>query len=70
MNTDTVNMININLSKERNVKSLKVVNHEINRNGNPEDVKCVEFVVIGRSSEWIDWMYYDDFKKYNPEKDI
>jgi hypothetical protein len=44
--------------KEQNVKDLKVIVDE--------DVKCVEFTVIGNSSEWRDAATYNAFHEANP----
>ena len=53
--------------KERYVKDLRIVFHIISNKGIDEDVKCVEFTVIGDNSEWPDWATYKDFREHNPE---
>ena len=45
--------------KEQNVKDLKVIVDE--------DVRCVEFTVIGNSSEWLDAATYIAFREVNPD---
>lgn len=45
--------------KEQLIKDLKVIVDE--------DVKCVEFTVVGNSSEWRDATTYEAFKEANPD---
>lgn len=54
-----------------NIKDLKIVNYKIFNNvGVEEDTKCIEFIIIGNNSEWVDWSLYYDFKKRNPHIDM
>ena len=56
---------------EREVKELKIVFHKMpDKKGVKQDVKCVEFVIIGKNNEWDEWFLYDDFQEANPTIDI
>jgi len=58
-------------NKEVNIKDLKVVSYSLpNKQGKKRKTKCVEFVVIGNNSEWIDWSFYREFKKINQHINI
>lgn len=48
------------------IKDLEVVYHSIpSKDGELESVKCMEYIVIGKNSEWEFWMLYKDFEKAN-----
>ena len=52
---------------EREVREVKRVIHIMpDENGIDKDMECVEFTIIGKNSEWGDWVSYDDFKESNP----
>lgn len=65
-------IIDIN-GKERNVKSLKIVNHNIQdeRSGELKVLKYVEAVLKGRSgNEWVEWYPLKEFNKLNPKRKV
>jgi len=52
--------------KEVEINDLKVVFHKLpNKIGRKQRTKCVEFLIIGETSEWIDWSLYKEFKLVN-----
>jgi len=63
-----MNLIHPITYKQREIKELEIVFHDIpDEHGEMQKVKCVEFIVIGNNTEWKDYLYFDDFKKANPE---
>ncbi len=59
-------ILNPIINKEQSIKNLKVVFYNLpDKKGEMQNVKCVEFTVIGNHSEWKDWLLYRDFKNSN-----
>ena len=57
--------------KIRNVENLQVTHHDIfNKDGEMENVKCVEYTVVGENHKWSDWCDYERFIMANPEVTI
>ena len=54
-----------NLKKEVNVEDLEIVHHIVSEKGVEVRRKCIEFQIIGENSQWKDWLYYEEFEKYN-----
>jgi hypothetical protein len=60
-------------NKVRKVKNLKLIQYDLPGGlGNMDelDVPCVEYLVIGNSSDWVDWMRQDIFEVLNPKVEI
>jgi len=50
------------------VKDIQTKDHTGYFNDETEETKkIVEFTVIGKQSEWEDWLFFEDFKKANPK---
>ena len=65
-------IIDIN-GKERNVKSLKIIKHNVqdDRSGEIRTLDYVEAVLKGRNgNEWIEWYPLTEFKKLNPKRKV
>ena len=53
--------------KERNVKDLSIVTHDVSsEEGEVTQEKFVQVTVIGNHREWINWYLLRDFRKLNP----
>lgn len=49
------------------VENLHVAYHQIpDEKGDIHATKCVEYTVMGENHNWDFWMFYEDFKKANP----
>jgi len=69
MSEKIMRLFNPKTNKSYNVKKLRVVKHDIlDKVGEPETRKCVEFIVIGNNHEWKDWLFYEDFESANMER--
>lgn len=56
--------------KARNVEKAKIAIHTIpDAQGIDQSVKCVEFVVIGKNSNWPSYMTLEEFNVRNPNID-
>lgn len=65
-------IIDIN-GKERDVRSLKIVNHNVQdeRSGEIKTLKYVEAVLKGRNgNEWVEWYPLTEFNKLNPKRKV
>lgn len=63
-------VIHPNTKKELEIKNLERIVHTISKNGKDTGVECVEFVVVGKNSEWKDWSTYETFRELNPTIEI
>ena len=53
--------------KEREVSNPKIITHEMKDDkGNPVNREFVEFMVQGKTREWVDWCPLDVFREKNP----
>jgi hypothetical protein len=69
--SDIVEIFDPRISKNRNVKNLKLVKHRMpDENGKVQNVTCVEYTVIGNHSEWDFYMFEDMFRGSNPDVKI
>lgn len=60
-------IIDSNTGKEQNVKNIEIIYYKMsNEEGIEQDMKCVEYIVIGNNTTWKNWSLYKDFKKFNP----
>lgn len=65
-------MIVIDLNgKERNIRSIKKINHDSIDivSGEPVAEIFVEVEIIGKMREWTEWWPFNDFKKLNPDSE-
>lgn len=50
------------------ISEFKVVYHDIpDAAGIVQNVKCVEFIIIGKNQSWVDWSFFADFVVVNPD---
>lgn len=62
--------------KERNAKSVKVIQHEFRNALTDSDnevlgeLEYAEVVIIGKSREWTEWYPLDEFREKNPDLEI
>ena len=60
-------------NKPRKVKNLRKVFYDLpNELGNYDikSVPCIEYLVIGGTVPWLDWMRFDTFKLLNPSIEV
>ena len=56
--------------KARNVKKARIAIHTIpDEHGVDQSVKCVEFMICGKNSEWPSWMTLEEFNIRNANVD-
>jgi len=61
-------IFNLHSNSKKKIKDLKVVSHkEYDKNGKKRNNKYVEFTIIGKNHQWMDFMLLKDFKKLNPK---
>jgi len=54
-------------NKKYTIKDLKIVYYDLpDKKGKMKRVKCIEYTVVGKHSEWKFWMKYKNLKAYNP----
>ena len=57
--------------KEQHIENIKLVTHNLpNKKGEYENIKYVEFTVIGNNNKWTDFLSYIDFKNANENIEI
>lgn len=57
--------------KKINIEDVKIkVYNELDENGEPYEMKVVEYVQVGNNRKWKNWLPYEDFIKENPDVQI
>ena len=64
-------IFNLHSNSQKKIKGLKKTSHkEYDKNGKMQKNYYVEFTIIGKNREWVDFMSVKDFKRLNPTVNI